>query len=353
MKEVRLRKIDDMHVHLRQADMLRSVLPHTALQCERALIMPNTTPPILTADDLVSYKRSIVDALGTIEGFTPLMTFKIVPSTTSDEIRLLKDKGATAGKLYPDGVTTNSEGGVVDFKSLYPVYETMQEVGLVLCLHGEMPGVFSMDRESAFLMTLREISRDFPNLKLVLEHATTRDAVLCVLELPANVAASLTVHHLYLTLDDIIGDRLNPHAFCKPIAKRPEDRDALIEAALSGNPKFFLGSDSAPHPIPSKECSCGAAGVYSAPVLLPALYELFERHNRLERLEPFTSEFAAKFYGLPLNQSTVTLQEDYWTVPDQYDEVRPFLAGTKLRWKVAQRETKTEHLERASQASRS
>jgi dihydroorotase len=335
MKHVRVRKIDDMHVHLRQAGLLSKVLPHTAGQCARALVMPNTTPAVLTADDLVSYRTSIMDALGPDADFVPLMTFKVSPSTSPDGVRRLKDKGATAGKLYPEGVTTNSEDGVRDFKSLYPVYEAMQESGLVLCLHGEMPGVFSMDRERAFLSTLREIARDFPELRIVLEHATTADAVECVMGLPGNVAASLTVHHLYITLDDVLGDKLNPHAFCKPIAKRPEDRDALVEAATSGNPKFFLGSDSAPHLIENKECSCGAAGVYSAPVLLPALYELFEKHNRIEMLEPFTSQFGASFYGLPLNQSTVALIEDEWTVPDQYDGVRPFLAGKKMRWRVA------------------
>lgn len=324
-----------MHVHLRQGDMLHQVLSHTALQCERALVMPNTLPPILTAIDLVKYRESIIDALAGVDGFTPLMTFKIVPGTTPDEIHSLKMNGAIAGKLYPDGVTTNSEGGVTDFKALYPVYKAMQDDGLVLCLHGEMPGAFSLDRETLFLDVLRTIAADFPGLKVVLEHATTGDAIRCVSELPGNVAASLTVHHLYLTLDDIVGDRLNPHAFCKPIAKRPEDRDMLVQAATSGNPKFFLGSDSAPHPIPSKECACGAAGVYTAPVLLPALMELFERNNKLDRLEAFTSEFGAKFYGLPLNKNMITLTEESWIVPDEYHGVKPFLSGSTLNWKVS------------------
>jgi dihydroorotase len=336
MQQIGLRKVDDMHVHLRQGDMLRNVLRHTALQCERALVMPNTIPPILSAADVAAYRKSILAALGEDTGFTPLMTFKVAPQTAVSEIRALKAEGAIAGKLYPEGVTTNSEGGVTDFSALYPVYAAMQDEGLVLCLHGEMPGVFSLDRESKFLATLQIIARDFPKLKIVLEHATTAEAVACVLDLPDNVAASLTVHHLYLTLDDVIGDKLNPHVFCKPIAKRPEDRDALVKAALSGNPKFFLGSDSAPHMIEAKECACGAAGVYTAPVLVPALCELFEKNDKINRLQPFTSEFAAHFYGLPLNQQSIILRQEIWTVPEHYDDVKPFLSGSQLRWKVAE-----------------
>jgi dihydroorotase len=336
MQQIGLRKVDDMHVHLRQGDMLRNVLRHTAMQCERALVMPNTIPPILSAEDVANYRQSIVDALDGESGFTPLMTFKVAPKTAVSEIRALKAIGAIAGKLYPEGVTTNSEGGVTDFSALYPVYAAMQDEGLVLCLHGEMPGVFSLDRESSFLETLKTIARDFPRLKIVLEHATTADAVECVLGLPENVAASLTVHHLYLTLDDVIGDKLNPHVFCKPIAKRPEDRDALVKAAMSGNAKFFLGSDSAPHLVAAKECACGAAGVYTAPVLIPALCELFEKNGKLDRLQAFTSEFAAKFYGLPLNQHSIIVRQETWTVPEQYNDVKPFLAGSQLNWKIVE-----------------
>jgi dihydroorotase len=334
MKELTIRKADDMHVHLRQNEMLRNVLGYTALQCGRALIMPNTTPPILTVQDLVNYRETIVSELGDRTDFTPLMTFKVVPATSAAIVQDMKKAGATAGKLYPDGVTTNSEGGVTDFEALYPAYEAMEKEGIVLCLHGEMPGAFSMDRESAFLDTLRTIASDFPKLKIVLEHATTADAIACVLSLPHNVAATLTVHHLFITLDDVIGDKLNPHVFCKPIAKRPEDRDALVKAALSGNPKFFLGSDSAPHLISNKENACGAAGVYTAPVLLPALCELFAKHDKLNLLELFTSVYGAKFYGLPLNESSITLIEESWTVPEEFQSVKPFLAGSKLSWRV-------------------
>lgn len=333
---MRIRKIDDMHVHLRQGEMLEVVLPFTVMQCERALVMPNLTPPVLTANDVINYRQKIMEVVSATGGkyFAPLMTFKITPETSASQIDGLKQAGAIAGKLYPDGVTTNSQGGVTDFKALYPVYKSMQESGLVLCLHGELPGAFSLDRESEFLDILKDIASNFPSLKIVLEHASTRDGIDCVKALPANVAATLTVHHMYLTLDDIIGSSLNPHAFCKPVAKRPADRLAIIDAALSGNPKFFLGSDSAPHLISAKENACGAAGVYTAPVLLPALCQIFEDYGTIAKLEPFTSQFAAEFYGLPLNQHTLELVKESWVVPENYADVRPFLAGQTLSWRL-------------------
>ncbi len=333
---MRIRKIDDMHVHLRQGEMLESVLPYTAMQCERALVMPNLTPPVLNANDVINYRQQIMEVLSKSKGkfFAPLMTFKIVPSTSASEIDGLKQAGTLAGKLYPDGVTTNSDGGVSDFKALYPVYKAMEESGLVLCLHGEMPHAFSLDRETEFLSTLKDIAIHFPKLRIVLEHATTKDAIECVKALPKNVACTLTVHHMYLTLDDIIGDRLNPHAFCKPVAKRPTDRLAIIDAALSGNPKFFLGSDSAPHPVSLKENACGAAGVYTAPVLVPALCQIFEDYGTISKLEAFTSQFAAEFYNLPLNQHSIEIVKEPWTVPETCGTVKPFLAGQTLKWQV-------------------
>ncbi len=333
---MRIRKIDDMHVHLRQGEMLESVLPYTAMQCERALVMPNLTPPILSANDVINYRQQIMEVLSKSKGkfFAPLMTFKVVPSTSASEIDGLKQAGTIAGKLYPDGVTTNSDGGVSDFKALYPVYKAMEESGLVLCLHGEMPHAFSLDRETEFLSILKDIAMNFPKLRIVLEHATTRDAIECVKALPKNVACTLTVHHMYLTLDDIIGDRLNPHAFCKPVAKRPTDRLAIIDAALSGNPKFFLGSDSAPHAISAKENACGAAGVYTAPVLVPALCQIFEDYGIISKLEAFTSQFAAEFYNLPLNQHSIEIAKEPWTVPETCGTVKPFLAGQTLNWQV-------------------
>ncbi|MDX2104838.1 MAG: dihydroorotase [Candidatus Melainabacteria bacterium] len=316
--------------------MLESVLPYTAMQCERALVMPNLMPPILNANDVINYRMQIMEVLSDTKGkfFAPLMTFKIVPTTSAAEIDGLRQAGAIAGKLYPDGVTTNSQGGVSDFKALFPVYKAMEECGMVLCLHGEMPNAFSLDRETEFLSVLKDVALNFPKLRIVLEHATTKDAIDCVKTLPANVACTLTVHHMYLTLDDVIGGALNPHAFCKPVAKRPKDRLAIIDAALSGNPKFFLGSDSAPHAISAKENACGAAGVYTAPVLVPALCQIFEDYGTITKLEPFTSQFAAEFYNLPLNQHSIEIVKEPWKVPEVCGTIKPFLAGQTLNWKV-------------------
>jgi dihydroorotase len=336
MKNLTIRKIDDMHVHLRQGDMLRNVLPPTVMQCGKALVMPNTNPPIATPEDVIAYRQTILAALAPQTMFTPLMTFKILPSTTIEQVRAMQNSGAVAGKLYPEGVTTNSEDGVRDLTTLYEIYRAMEECGLVLCIHGEVPGVFSLDREKAFLGTLEKLAGDFPRLRIVLEHATTADAIKTVSSLPANVAATLTVHHLYITLDDVIGDRLQPHLFCKPIAKRESDRQALRDAVISGNKKFFLGTDSAPHAVEAKECACGAAGVYSAPVIVPALIQLFEDLGCLDRFEPFVSEFGSRFYGLSLNEERLTVANQSWLVPKIYNGVVPFMADQELRWKVVE-----------------
>lgn len=348
MKQFTIRKFDDMHVHLRQGAMLANVLPHTMSQCGKALVMPNTAPAIATAEDVVQYERSIreiVQRINPHSSFRPLMTFKILPTTTPAQVLALKGVGTVAGKLYPEGVTTNSEDGVRDFNALRDVYAAMEENNLVLCLHGEAPGAFCLDREKLFLETLERIASDFPRLRIVLEHATTADAITCVRQLTGNVAATITVHHLYITLDDVIGDKLNPHLFCKPIAKRDADREALREAATSGNSKFFLGTDSAPHPVETKECSCGAAGVYTAPVLMPALAQLFEDLNCFDKLESFAARFGSEFYGLPLNTETVTLVEDAWSVPKQMDGVVPFMFGETLRWRLSAQE-QTHHEDR-------
>jgi dihydroorotase len=333
MQKITLRKPDDMHVHLRQGDMLTEVAPYTAAQCARAIVMPNLTPPILTAEDVVRYREEIEQAAGS--SFKPLMVFKIVPSTTPAMVTELKKVGVTAGKLYPEGVTTNSEDGVKDIPALYPVFKEMEKQGIVLCLHGEVPGVFCLDREAAFLPVLDDIAKNFPKLKVVLEHITTAAAVEQIKRLPANITATITVHHLELTLDEVIGEKIRPHHFCKPIAKRPEDKAQLLDAAISGNPKFFLGTDSAPHTVETKECSAGCAGVYTAPVMLEVLAEVFERMESLDKLEDFTSRFGAEFYGLPLNTETVELEKKTWKVPAQYGPVVSYKAGEELTWKMA------------------
>lgn len=332
MTTLRIRRPDDMHVHLREGDMLNKVVGATANVFGRALVMPNTTKPILTARDVVRYREEILFA--TPVWFKPLMTIKLVPGTSPTDIVESMAVGAIAGKLYPEGVTTNSQDGVRDLKGMYPVFAAMEIESMVLSLHGESPSAFCLDREAAFLKDLVEIVQTFPKLRVVLEHITTADAVELVEFLPATVAATITVHHLYLTLDDVIGGMLNPHNFCKPIAKTPEDRGALIQAVLSGNPKFFLGTDSAPHDISKKHCASGCAGVYSAPVAMQVLPRLFENFEELPKLEAFTSEFGARFYNLPLNVGELVLVEEDWNVPETYAGIVPFKAGETLPWKL-------------------
>jgi dihydroorotase len=343
---IKIRKPDDFHVHLRQGNLLRDVLPFTANVFGRALVMPNTTPAIDTPIRVADYRREIRAALPEGSKFTPLMTFKITPNTNPDYIETMKRVGAVAGKLYPDGVTTNSENGVTDFQALTPVFDEMEKNDLVLCLHGEMPGAFCLDREAVFVDKIMSwFDQRFPHLKIVLEHITTEDAAYYVSRSPYNRAATITAHHLWLTLDDVIGGTLKPHNFCKPIAKRESDRQALVAYATLGGSRFFLGSDSAPHTKKLKECDCGAAGVFSAPCLLPSLVEVFLREGRLNNLEYFTSVHGAQFYGLPLNEGVIELVHDAWSVPKGVfrtgetsswsdESIVPFLAGETLQYKV-------------------
>lgn len=344
MKELTF-KACDMHVHFRQGDMLTKVAPLTAQHFARALLMPNTTPPIRTAADARRYKREVMDACSQYKGFEPLMTFKILPDTTPEMVRdFLPSLGqipiAVAGKVYPKGLTTNAQDGVEDYFELFPVFEVMQELGLILCLHGEKPGKYieGLDRERAFLGTLKFIVATFPDLKIVMEHITTDAAVNTVLDMPSNVAATITVHHLLLTYDEVGVDKMRPHNYCKPVAKRAADRDALVEAAISGCPKFMFGSDSAPHPQHKKECSECCAGVFTAPIALPLLAEIFEQHNALDRLANFAGRFAWRFYEIlefldkPAKQ--VTLVKEPMVVPEKYGDVVPFKSGETISWNV-------------------
>jgi dihydroorotase len=340
--KIRIRRPDDFHVHLRQGEMLSHVVGATATTFGRALVMPNTTPPIRTGADAMAYKARILDAvrtvLGSDWGFEPLMTIKLLPTTTPDVVREARAAGVVAAKLYPAGVTTNSDDGIeVDrLGAIYvdpKVLEAMQEVDMVLCLHGEVPGVFCLDREEAFLEALRGLSTKFPRLRIVLEHVTCQAAVDAVTELPPNVAATITAHHLLLSLDDVVGDKIRPHHFCKPIAKYPSDRTALVIAATSGSRKFFLGTDSAPHARGTKECDSGCAGVYTAPIAMEVLAEVFEQADALERLEGFTSVFGADFYRLPRNEDYVELVKEWVDVPKELPgNLVPFRAGEKLTW---------------------
>lgn len=340
LKELTIRKPDDFHCHLRNGYMLDQVLPFTASVFGRAVIMPNTEPPILTDKDVFEYAENIIGQSleQKLYQFEPLMTVQITESTTPEMVEKAHNARAVAGKVYPMGVTTNSENGVKDFGKLSNVFKKMEEIGMLLLLHGEKPDTFCLNREKEFLNILIKINKDFPDLKIVFEHITTRLSVEIVKELK-NVAATITAHHLVLTLDDVVGNLLSPHNFCKPIPKFPKDRNALFEAATSGNPSFFFGSDSAPHWKEKKECSGGCAGIFSAPVAIPLLAEVFDKKGRLDKLENFVSTFGAVFYNLPLNKEKITLIKKDWIVPEKYrvneftDKV-PFMAGKKLSWQV-------------------
>lgn len=338
MQSITIRQPDDMHLHVRQGELLKPMVQATARYFKRALIMPNTNPPVLTAEEAQAYRQTILEV--SPPGFEPLMTIKVVPDTTPEQIRAASHQGVAAAKLYPDGVTTGSANGVRDFKALATVFATMEEVGLVLCLHGEDPGldVFCLDREERFLETLQWILGSFPHLSVVMEHLSTAVAADMVAAYSGdNLAATVTAHHLEITLDDVIGDKLRPHHFCKPVAKRPSDRARLIQAVTEpGQTKFFLGTDSAPHLQDSKECDCGAAGVFTAPLALPLLAEIFEREDALDRMEQFTSINGARFYGLALNEGHTTLVREEWNVPSDYAGVVPLRAGQKMQWKVSE-----------------
>lgn len=332
MDFLQVRRPDDFHLHVRQGELLRAVVPHTANDFARALIMPNTTPPIADADAVRRYRDEINRASGKFE---PLMTIKVTPETSPGTVRAARVAGAIAGKLYPEGVTTNSADGVRDFRQLSPTFAAMADEGMVLCVHGEDPDAFCLDREAVFLdRTLNQIVTDAPDLRVVLEHISTAAAVDWIRNKQTGVGATITVHHLLLTLDDVVGDLLKPHHFCKPLAKRPEDRLALIDAATSGDERFFLGTDSAPHPRNAKEHASGCAGVFTAPIALGTLAQVFAEVGMTDRLEAFTSVNGARFYGLPLNDGSVTLVNEEWRVPAEYDDIVPLLAQRTVGWKV-------------------
>lgn len=352
MNDIVLTAPDDFHVHLRDGEILHSVVGYTSSVFRRALVMPNLTPPVRSGHDVASYRQRILDAHGNQNvPFTPLMTFKVMPGMSPSEVATCLAAGAVGGKLYPQGVTTNSSDGVSDIEASYPVFEELESRGAVLCLHGETPGVFCMDQEKAFLKDLKGIVQAFPRLRVVLEHVTTADAVRAVLEGPETLSATVTVHHLMTTLDDVVGGFLKPHNFCKPIPKRPEDRSAIQDAVFGGSPKFFLGTDSAPHFVGTKECSSGCAGVFSAPCAMEILLELFEEKGVNESiLESFTSFNGAAFYGLPRNEDKVRFVRLPCNVPNDVPvwdmsqdmgifprkrrsgTIIPFRAGCGLRW---------------------
>jgi dihydroorotase len=330
-----IRRPDDWHVHLRDGDMLRTVAPYTARQFARAIVMPNLVPPITTVDAAAAYCERIFAAAG--QGFTPLMTCYLTDETSPDEVeRGFKDSVWIAAKLYPAGATTNSASGVTDFRRIYPVFERMERIGMVLCVHGEVtdPDVDVFDREAVFIeRVLSTAVKDFPRLKIVLEHVTTADAVDFVLAAGPHVAATVTPQHLIINRNAIFAGGLRPHAYCLPVAKREKHRLAVRKAAVSGDPKFFLGTDSAPHSREAKESACGCAGIFNAPFALESYATVFEEEGALDRFEAFASINGARFYGLAVNEETATLEKSETTVPDEVEGIVPFHAGETLGWK--------------------
>ena len=330
-----IRRPDDWHVHLRDGDMLKAVAPYTARQFARAIVMPNLVPPVTTVEAASADRERIVAAAG--PGFTPLMTAYLTDDMSPDEIARGFAQGVwTAAKLYPAGATTNSASGVTDVTNIYPVLKRMQAIGMVLCVHGEVtdPEVDVFDREAVFIeRVLEPLTRQFPALKIVFEHITTIQAVEFVKAMGPNVAATVTPQHLILNRNAIFAGGLRPHAYCLPVAKREEQRLAVRKAATSGSPKFFLGTDSAPHTREAKESACGCAGIFNAPFALESYATVFEEEGALDHLEAFASVNGPTFYGLPLNEGTVTLERAGVEVPQQIAGVVPFHAGETLRWR--------------------
>ena len=332
-----IRKPDDWHVHLRDGEMLQRVAPYTARQFARAIVMPNLVPPITSVEAARDYRKRILEA--TVPGFTPLMTCYLTDRTEPDELARGFDEGVwIAAKLYPAGATTNSASAVTDIRNIYPALTRMELIGMVLCVHGEVvdPDVDVFDREAVFIeRVLSKLVKDFPRLKIVLEHITTEDAVEFVEQMSGNVAATVTPQHLVINRNALFAGGLRPHAYCLPVAKRERHRVAVRKAATSGSPKFFLGTDSAPHPRDGKESACGCAGIFNAPFALESYATVFEEEGALERLEAFASVNGANFYGLPVNDGSVTLQRLDTLVPEEVEDVVPFHAGEMLRWRFA------------------
>ena len=323
----------DMHLHLRDGDMLDIVAPLSAGTFSGALVMPNLVPPVTTAEAVRAYRERIVGAKGASR-FTPYMTLFFKSDYTPEFLESVRDE-ILALKLYPAGITTNSEGGVsgFDLEELSPVLGVMSDLGIPLCVHGETNG-FVMDREAEFIPIYERLARAFPELKIVMEHITTKEAA-AALDRYDNLYATITLHHLYITLDEVAGGLLQPHLFCKPIAKRPEDRTALLNVALGAHPKVMFGSDSAPHPREAKEAPGCAAGVFTAPIALPALAQLFEKHGALENLQAFVSDNARRIYGVEPLEKEVVLEKTPYLVPEIYEgTVVPMFAGQSLEWRV-------------------
>ena len=340
--QLQLTAPDDWHLHLRDGRAMADVLGHSARAFARAVIMPNLKPPVTTTEMALAYRGRILEALPADAVFEPLMTLYLTDRTSPDEVAAAAVSSRVVGiKLYPAGATTNSEAGVTDLGRVRPVLEAMAELGLPLLVHGEVvdPEVDIFDRELAFIDRVLEPLLDrVPGLKIVFEHITTEDAVRWVLGAPPRVAATITPHHLLYDRNAIFASGLDPHFYCLPVLKRERDREALLWAATSGSPRFFLGTDSAPHPRSAKECAHGCAGIFSAHAALELYAEAFDRAGALGALQSFAAHHGADFYGLPRNHATVTLAREPWKVPAAYafgdDEVVPLRAGESIGWRL-------------------
>ena len=338
---ITIRKPDDWHVHLRDGGMLSAVAKYTARQFARAIVMPNLVPPVTTMAVAENYRTRILAAIPDGMDFTPLMTCYLTDSIDPEEVGRGHEADIfTAAKLYPANATTNSSHGVTDIRNIYPVLEVMQRIGMPLLVHGEVTDgeVDNFDREAVFIeRVMIYILKEFPELKVVFEHITTADAAAFVSESGANIAATITPHHLTFNRNAIFKGGIRPHYYCLPIAKREKHRLALRKAAISGSPKFFLGTDSAPHTVNDKESDCGCAGRFNAPYALESYATVFEAEEALDKLEAFASENGPKFYGLPLNEGKITLEPVETTAIEQVETLNgavvPFLAGETLTWR--------------------
>ena len=340
-REITLTRPDDWHLHVRDGEALRAVVPHTAAQFGRAIIMPNLKPPVTTAAQALAYRQRILAAVPAGVAFEPLMTLYLTDNLPPDEIRRARQAGVVACKLYPAGATTNSDAGVTDMRKIYPVLEAMQREGVLLLVHGEVTSsdIDLFDREAVFIeQQLKPLRRDFPGLRIVMEHITTKEAAQYVAEADPLLAATITAHHLLYNRNAIFTGGIRPHYYCLPVLKRETHRLALVQAATGGSPRFFLGTDSAPHAAHLKEHATGCAGCYTAHAALEMYAEAFEAAGALDRLEAFASFHGADFYGLPRNTGTVTLRRESWTPPESFAfgqaELKPLRAGEDLPWRL-------------------
>lgn len=333
---------DDWHLHLRDGDVLKDLVHHTSAQFARAIVMPNLTPPVTTTDMARAYRQRIIDNVPAGHQFEPLMSLYLTNNTPASEVQRAKESGIVHGfKLYPAGATTNSDAGVTDIKNCYATLEAMQRENIILQVHGEVvdPAVDVFDREARFIeQVLAPLHHDFPELKIVFEHITTQQAVEFVTDSNAQIAATITPQHLLYNRNEIFKGGIRPHYYCLPILKREEHRLALVKAATSASPKFFLGTDSAPHAQDKKESACGCAGIFSAPLAIELYARVFDDNKALDKLEAFASFYGADFYGLPRNTSRISLEKQSWTVPDALplgnEKIIPMHAGGVENWKM-------------------